>query len=283
VRDKQKLLITGGSGYLGRALVRLAVESWDVVGTFHASRPTIPDVAFVQLDLRDTAAAERAIAAIGPSCVIHTAYVQDGPDLGPVTVEGSAAVARAARSLGARLIHLSSDVVFDGERDGSYTEHDPLAPVSPYGRAKAEAERLVAELAPEALIVRTSLLYGGDAPSKHEQLALDAASGRADVAFFSDEQRCPIVAGDLAAALLELAQLSVSGPLHVAGADVVSRYEFARLVVQAAGGDTDALRSAVSAGSGLPRPRNCALDSGRAQGLVRTRLRGAYEVLRPTQ
>lgn len=278
---KQTLLITGGSGYLGRELVRQAAPTWTVAATYHANLPVVAAVNFVPLDLRDVQAAERIITALRPTCIIHTAYLQGGPDLRSVTVQGSAAVARAAYALGARLIHLSSDVVFDGERVGSYTESDLPTPISPYGQAKAEAEQLVAEFVPEALIVRTSLLYRGDMPSKHEQLALDAAAGRAEVAFYTDELRCPIVVGDLAAALLELAGLDIRGLLHVAGSDVVSRYEFARLVVAAAGGDADALSSAVSAGSSVPRPRNCALDSGRAQGVIGTRLRGVREVLRP--
>ncbi|HWQ15256.1 MAG TPA: sugar nucleotide-binding protein, partial [Roseiflexaceae bacterium] len=256
-----------------------AASGWYTAATYHARRPELPGVELVPLDVRDAQAAARAIGELRPDAVIHTAYVQDGPDLRAVTVEGAAAVARAARAVGARLVHLSSDVVFDGERVGSYTERDAPAPLSAYGQAKADAERLVAAIDPGALIVRTSLIYGGPAPSKHELLALDAAAGRVDLAFFTDELRCPVAVTDLAAALLELAPLDVRGPLHVAGADVVSRYEFARLVVRAAGGDPARLRAGVSAGSGARRPRNCALDSRLAQGMVRTRLRGAREVL----
>ncbi|MEN9935440.1 MAG: hypothetical protein RLZZ387_2019 [Chloroflexota bacterium] len=249
--------------------------------TYHGHRPTTPGLEVIRLDLRDASAAEEAVAALRPDVVIHTAYVQDGPDLEAVTVAGSGAVARAARSVGARLIHMSSDVVFDGEHVGSYADDALPAPISPYGRAKAAAERLVADAHPGALIVRTSLIYGGAEPSKHETLALDAAAGRADVAFFTDELRCPVVVDDLAAALLELAVIDVFGTLNVAGADIVSRYMFAQLVVEAAGGDAGRLRSAVSAGSGVPRPRNCALDSRRAQTMISTRLRGASQVLRP--
>jgi dTDP-4-dehydrorhamnose reductase len=276
---KRRLLITGGSGYLGRVLVRQALADWEVTATYHANRPAAEGRWF-QLDLRDAPAAEAAIIASQTEFVIHTAYLQGGPDLEAVTVGGSAAVARAARHCGARLLHLSSDVVFDGEREGSYTEADLPAPISPYGAAKAAAEHAVAQVHPGALLVRTSLIYGGETPSPHEQLALDAAAGRADVAFYHDELRCPVQVDDLAAALLELASLAVDGPLHVAGADVVSRYEFACLVVRAQGGDAAALRSASSAASGVRRPRNCALDSRRAQLLLRTRLRGISEVLR---
>jgi dTDP-4-dehydrorhamnose reductase len=197
------------------------------------------------------------------------------------TAEGAGVVARAARRVGARLIHISTDALFDGEREGAYTEQDTPRPITPYGEAKAAAERLVAEFHPQALIVRTSLIYGGATLGIHEQLILDAADGRVDIAFFRDELRCPVAVGELAAALLELAPTELQGLLHVAGADTVSRYEFACLVAAAHGRQANRLRVGLSAESGLSRPRNCALDSRRAQGMLQTRLRGVREVLGP--
>ena len=120
-------------------------------------------------------------------------------------------------------MHLSSDIVFDGTR-GRYREDDPVAPVHAYGRSKAEAERLVAELHPEAAIVRTSLIYGGPEPGPQERLARE---GRR---FFVDEIRSPVQVEDLARALLELVALDYSGPLHLAGADDISRYDLAVLL-----------------------------------------------------
>jgi dTDP-4-dehydrorhamnose reductase len=110
-------------------------------------------------------------------------------------------------------------------------------------------------------------------------MVLDALDGRREVAFFSDELRCPVVAADLADALLDLAAQEVSGTLHVAGADAVSRLEFARLVAVANGRDPAALRSALSAGAEPPRPLNCALDCSRAAALLSSPLRGVREVL----
>jgi len=96
------------------------------------------------------------------------------------------------------------------------------------------------------------------------------------MAFFTDEVRCPIAVGDLAAAVLELAAGDTTGPLHVAGADALDRLEFARLVVAHHGRDPDALRGGVG---GPGRPKRLALDCSRAQSLLHTRLRGAREVL----
>jgi dTDP-4-dehydrorhamnose reductase len=277
----KRILVTGGSGYLGAELVRraLAAEAWDVTATCHAHAVDVPGARLVPLDLGDADAVQKLMADVQPDVVVHTAYVQRGPLLWDVTALGAGRVAEAARQAGARLIHMSSDVVFDGERAGAYTEHDSPSPISPYGEAKVEAERLVMLAHPEALLVRTSLIYGGHEPGIHERLVLDTLDGLHDIAFFSDEMRCPVQVTDLADAVLELAAMKHMGVLNVAGADVVSRYEFAQLIAAAHGRSADALRSARSATSGERRPRNCALDSSVAQQLLRTSLRGARAVL----
>lgn len=278
----RRLLVTGASGHLGGVLAdRAAAAGWEVVGTYMSQRPRDVDWRAVELDVRDPDAVARLLADVRPDAVIHSAYRQDGPDAWATTADGARHVAEAAARRGSRLVHMSTDVVFSGRLGRPLREDDPVDPITAYGRAKAAAEEAVSSACPEALIVRTSLIYGGERPSKHEQLALDAAAGRVEIAFYTDEMRCPIAVGDLASALLELALLDVRGPLHVAGADAVSRYEFARLVVLAAGGPAEVLQSALSAGSAARRPRNCVLDSSRAQRLVRTRLRGVREVLRP--
>jgi dTDP-4-dehydrorhamnose reductase len=111
--------------------------------------------------VRDAGAVRSTLARLRPDVVIHTAYRQDGPDAHEITVAGAEHVARAARAAGARLVHLSTDVVFDGRKGAPYVEDDPPSPVTRYGRDKAEAEERVLAAHPDALVVRTSLIYGG--------------------------------------------------------------------------------------------------------------------------
>jgi dTDP-4-dehydrorhamnose reductase len=235
------LLITGGAGFLGSELRRQAP---DALVTWHRTRID----GGVQLDVRDEDATMRCFLKHGPDVVVHTAYVMGDRE---TIVRGSRNVALAAHRIGARLIHLSSDLVFDGEHGAPYTEDDEPRPVMEYGQHKLEAEQLVAKLHPEALIVRTSLLLGPpDGPQ--EELAR-----RDDVEFFTDEIRTPIPVRELASALLRLTDQS--GILHVAGAAAISRAELAAR-----------LRGGPVRGRPTPpgRARNVALDSSRARALL---------------
>jgi dTDP-4-dehydrorhamnose reductase len=242
--------VTGGTGYLGTELLRLR-----------------PAASAERVEIRDEAAVSDALDRLGPDVVIHTAYRQDGPDAWAITVKGATNVARAAREIGARLVHVSTDVVFDGRKGAPYVEEDQPSPCTEYGVAKAAAEQHVVEAHPEALIVRTSLIVGGPGlpPSKHELAAVDP-----ERTFYEDEIRSPVQVTDLASALLELADTDLTGFLHVAGADDVSRADLAELVTK------HPVRRAPAPSD---RPLDCSLDSGRARSLLRTELRGVRTVL----
>ncbi|HKI92516.1 MAG TPA: sugar nucleotide-binding protein, partial [Gaiellaceae bacterium] len=237
-----KMLVTGGAGYLGSEVCRLAVAAGhDVIALRLHAEP--PHGRAVRLDLRDDDDVQRSFMKHGPELVVHTAYRQAEEALAGDVVRATRNVALAAHRVGARLVHVSTDLVFDGEKGSPYTEDDEPRPVSPYGQAKLHAEELVGELHPAAVVVRTSLLYGKPEPGPQERLALS------DATFYVDEIRCPTHVGDLAAALLELgAGEPPAGALHVAGPQAVSRYELARLLRAALGRDPEDAR-------GVPSPR----------------------------
>jgi dTDP-4-dehydrorhamnose reductase len=307
VNSMKRLLVTGGSGFLGAEVVHIAAAApVAVVATHHArhgnaSAAALSAVEWLFLDLGDPASVVAAVERARPDAIINTAYAATGTAR-VALADGAFELATATAARGIRLVQVSTDVVFDGALapGRAYRESDPANPVHDYGRAKYAAEQAIVAADPAAAIVRTSLIYAGDsfprvALSKHEQVVLEAtspatAAGRGRFVFFTDESRNPVQVTDLSRALLEVAGLSgagaaagsLCGPLHVAGADLVSRFEFAQWVAIAHRHDPARLIGEPSPIAGPPRPRNCALDLTRARAVLATPLRGVREVLATT-
>jgi dTDP-4-dehydrorhamnose reductase len=272
-----KLIVTGGSGYLGAGILRRAPKTWKIAATYFAHSIVQESVAAFRVDVRDANAVNRLLDEFRPEVVIHTAAQMAGDEMLSVNVDGARNIARAAAHVHARLIHLSSDVIFDGEH-APYDESAPPDPISPYAESKAHAEYAVLEENSRAVIVRTSLIYGFDPLDPRTRQMLNGEMPR----LFTDEYRCPIFVNDLADALLELAQHDFAGVLNIAGPQHVSRYKFGVKMA-------DAFRVAPSFAPALSasypgrRPRDCTLDVSLAQGILHTRLRGVDQVVETCQ
>src|SRR5690348_12540474 len=133
-----RLLITGASGTLGSNVVRLAHrQGWEVCGTYYSAPPS-QSGQWHKLDVSDRDAVMALIHLIQPAVIVHTAYMYRGEALWATTADGAAYIALAAQETGARLVHISSDAVFDGMRN-PYTETARPNPITSYGAAKAAA------------------------------------------------------------------------------------------------------------------------------------------------
>ncbi|MFI9597428.1 SDR family oxidoreductase [Nonomuraea sp. NPDC052265] len=270
-----RLLVVGGSGFLGAELVRQgAAAGHGVTATCHTRPGEAAGVAWSPLDVRRRADVEALVAAVRPEAVVNAAFRQHD---WATTATGAANVALAAAAAGSRLVHVSSDAVFSGAAT-RYDETCVPDPITPYGAAKAAAETVVAAVAPDSVIARTSLIIG-DGGSSHEARVHALATGGTEGVLFTDDVRCPVHVTDLAAALLELTASGRSGVHHVAGADAVSRYELGLLIARRDGLDPDRLPAGLRAGSGVPGPLDVRLDCAATQRQLRTVLRGARRFL----
>lgn len=271
-----RLLIIGGSGFLGTELVRRATAAgWETAATYCSSRPgATPGVTWHRLDLRVPAQLDDLLAELDPDAIINAT---SGQSDWAVTADGSVHVALAAARTGCRLVHVSSDAVFSGSRI-SYDESCLPDPVTPYGAAKAAAETAVRLLTPAAAVARTSLIigYGGSA---HERMVHDLVAGARDGVLFTDVVRCPVHVEDLASALLELALSDRAGMFHLAGPDALSRHELGVLIARRDRLDATRLPAGRREGTSLPGALDVRLDSRATREGLRTRLRGAREFL----
>lgn len=274
----RRLLITGASGFLGSVLLHRAVaEGWAVAGTCfsHPGDESAP-APLHRLDLRDTASVAALIGNFQPEVVIHTAYSQNDR---AVTFGGTLALAEVCRGLDSppHFIQVSTDLVFDGQK-GNYSEQDEPCPLMAYGRDKLDAELAVRRTMPKALIVRAALIYDLERLPVHLKFASGAIARGETFTFFEDEYRSPVLAGELAGALLAMAGRGTVGLLHVGGADRVDRWWFGLRLMRALGLPTDLARPGSSRSLSQPRPADCSLDSSRAGALLGVRFRGAREV-----
>lgn len=275
----RRVLITGGSGYLGRHLVPIIAADHEVCYTFFQNDPR-HDSEGQRLDLRDALAVHRLVNTFRPHVIIHTAGSDRSPDSNHVIRSGAVHVARSAQAVEARLIHISTDVVFNG-REAPYSEKALPAPIHDYGRSKTAAEASV-RADGNHVIIRTSLIYGLDTMDHATAQAARALRSGKPLTLFTDQRRNPVSVDTLSHACLELSEMDYVGVLNVAGRQVMSRAEFGIRMLDWWGISERDTLSLGPADSGR-WPRDCELDLNLATKLLSTPLWGVDEILERRQ
>jgi dTDP-4-dehydrorhamnose reductase len=257
-----RVLITGAGGQLGQ----------DLVGAFGAARlDQIVAADHARLDVGDRDAVMQAIGSLRPELIVHAAAwtavdaCEGQPDRAyQVNALGTRHVAEAARLVGAHVVYVSTDYVFDGRSEHPYREWDDPNPLSVYGRSKLGGERELLSLVPGATIVRTSWVCSTHG-SNMVKTILRLAAERTELAFVDDQRGCPTFTDDLAASILQLATARRPGLFHVTNQGPTTWYQFARDVVEAAGRDPSMVRPIATSDlhppRPAPRPANSILDN----------------------
>jgi dTDP-4-dehydrorhamnose reductase len=250
----KRVLLTGKSGLLGGYLAE-EFSHFELFGD--------------RVDVRDASAVDACVERVQPDVVVHAAALsaaadcaRDPAEARAVNVLGTANVARASARAGARLVHVSTDLVFDGEQ-APYTETAAVSPLSVYGRTKADAE-LEALRAPASVVVRVSLLFG---PQRTERRGffdaqLVALRSGEPITLFDDEWRTPRSFRSAAAALAAVAGGTLTGIVHAGGPERMSRWEMGLRLARRLGIEAPPVTrlSRLSVG-GEPRARDVSLDS----------------------
>lgn len=272
-----RLLITGASGLLGSNLVLEAVAAGhQVVAVSYRHAVRHPKVASVTADLSHPGEAQRILGDWRPGWVVHCAAATDvdACEVEPAKAfrlnrDMAGQVAMAARAAGARLVHVSTDAVFDGER-GKYTEDDEPHPINVYGDSKLAGERVVLAEYPGALVVRTCI-YGWNAQPKQclSEWFLSRLRAGQEAPGFIDAWFSPILVKDLGEIVLRLLSEGKAGIWHVGGRDCLSKFDFGVLIAQVFGRDPHLIKPEEMQGSRLRacRGRHLCLQSSRVAAL----------------
>jgi dTDP-4-dehydrorhamnose reductase len=274
-----RILVIGASGLVGTALIERLGQLGETTGTFHL----YPEEGLTALDISDREAVDAVIdnaspdVVCQPAALTHVDYCESHPDEARrINVEGTRALATAARRVGARYVYFSSDYVFDGTA-GPYSEDDAPCPTSVYGHTKLAGEEIVRDIVADHLIIRTTVVYGWERRGKNFVMRLMRELGNGEVQRVpADQIGSPTYAGSLAAAVGELLQREKAGTYNIAGCQLVDRYHFALAVARAFGLREDLLVPVTTAelGQDAPRPLRAGLKVDKATRELTTPLLG---------
>lgn len=225
-----KVLVTGASGFIGRACMRV-FAGHELLGTFKSNAAP----GLEQIDLLKADDVTGLVSRFGAKAIVHCAarpsvdWCEENPDEGRrLNVDASLNLLRAADSVGARMAFVSTDYVFDGQ-GGPYDEADAVNPINGYGRLKLEVEEALLAGGARHLIVRTTNVYGYDHRSKNFLMALLPRLAQGEKAAVAQDQfGTPTHVEDLCATMRALLEREVGGVVHVAGPDLVNRVEWLR-------------------------------------------------------
>lgn len=239
----KKILITGSNGLLGRKLVELyrEKENKEVWATSRGERrhPEYTNVHYRELDICNEADVEKLLLEIRPDTVINTAAMtnvdacetdQKGCD--QLNIDAVRYLAENCNKIGAHLIHLSTDFIFDG-KNGPYAEEDKAEPLSHYGWSKLEGEGLVKKLCKKWTILRTILVYGVVSDMSRSNIVLwakGALEGGKPIQVVDDQYRMPTLAEDLAMGCFLAEDKEAEGIFHISGDDFMNVYELVQRV-----------------------------------------------------
>ncbi len=269
----KKLLVTGGSGFLGWNLCGVAKESWDVFGTVFSHNIDIPGCKKVHVNITIYNDLIKIFNEIKPDAVIHTAaesqpnYCQTNPDESyKINVEASINLAGLCADMNIPLAFTSSDLVFDG-LNPPYSEKDPVSPVNTYGEQKVKAEIEILKHCPKAAICRMPLMFGDPSPASNSYLQsiLSNLHNEKYITLFTDEYRTPTSAYSAAKGLLWAVE-NFNGTIHLGGKERTSRYDFGIKVAACCGFDKSLIKPILQKDISMPAPRSpdVSLDSSNA-------------------
>ncbi len=281
----KRVLVTGAAGLLGSNLVHVLKQDRTVCGTLHLAEYRPAGCRMVRADLADARQVDAAFRETRPDVVVHCAaetrvdWCEDHPaEAERANVTATRQVADAAQRSGARLVHISTDSMFDG-REGPYDEDAEPRPLNVYSKTKLSADR-IARAVRGSLVLRCTV-YGWNAQAKNSlaEWALEHLDRGEPIPGFVDVSFSPLPAHDLAAVIRDCVDEGLQGLYHLGSRDRISKFAFLQLVAQAFGHDSGRVEAMTLSRVPLraPRPLDTSLRVGRLEKALHCTLPTAAE------
>jgi dTDP-4-dehydrorhamnose reductase len=294
--SSRRILITGSTGLLGRALLETLPEGIEVFGTYLPIRPPVVQMPcpFFPLDVQDKSQVAQVLAQTQPDTVIHTASIgsvdyseHHREESWAVNVGGTQNIGRACARQHAKLIFISSNAVFDGEHP-FYSEEAPVNPINYYGQLKVEGEEWVKSSGLEYAIVRPILMYGWHSPIERGNWVtswLRSLNQGQRVKVVEDVGTKPLYALNCAEVLWAVIAQHQTGIYHAAGADHITLYQFAQATAEVFGLDAALIDPVPSSyfPEIAPRPKDTSFDTTKMERELGVRAWGVRDGLRHMQ
>jgi dTDP-4-dehydrorhamnose reductase len=277
VTTRPRLLISGVSGLLGLNAALQWKDSFEIAGHYMSHPVVFPGIQTSRVDVEDRLLLLESVRRFQPDFILHTAGLTnvdrcqlDPPLARRLNVDATRNVADAARQASAHLVHISTDHLFSGQREFCDESTEP-SPINVYAETKLEAERVVQQICPEALVVRTNFIgWGSSVRASFTDWILNSLARGATFDMFTDVFITPILINELLDCLKDLMEQRVSGILNVAGSERVSKYEVGTQTARLFGYSSEQIRpiSVENFPFAAPRPRDMSLATHRVSGLL---------------
>ena len=285
----KELFITGISGLLGLNIALQVRERYQVSGCYSSHPVAIDGVRAIKLDLTSDETAERELRQVRADVLVHTTGLtsvetcETDPALAyRLNVEAALRVAKFAKMSGAKLVHISTDHLFDGTAPRK-REGDTPCPLNVYASTKLEAEQAVLRAYPDALIIRTNFFgWGTSVRTSFSDWIINALEGGGDLTMFSDVFFSPVLISDLVELMLALVERGGAGIFHVAGRDRLTKYDFAIKLAEVFDYPKDKIGAISVEGFpfNAPRPKDMSLACEKAEEYLGARMPPVEEGLK---
>lgn len=265
------MLIVGGSGLVGSTLTSYVASDYNLYVTANKNKIKLDHISVTKVELLENKKTIiDLIKNLNPDVVINTvahasvdSCETDHHIADLLHVDVTQDIANICKDTNSKLIHFSTDAVFDGTLDKKYNEYDKPNPVNYYGKTRLRAEKIVLDASQHNVILRTAVIYGWHKKSRFTNWIIESLNNKKIVDPHIDQYNTPTLVDDLCKAILNICKMDISGLYHAVGKTCLSRYEFAQILADKFGLDRNLIKPVTSQEKKqiAPRPPKTCLDA----------------------